>query len=282
MGEGIKGSIRILVATHKAYWMPSDPMYLPLHVGAEGKKDAAGRPLDLGFIRDNTGDNISGKNPFYCELTGVYWAWKNLDAEVIGVTHYRRHFTVPLARGNKRERVLTREQLEPLLAKDDVLLPTPRRYWIESNYSQYVHAHHAADLDTTRQILQEMYPGYLPAFDRCMKRRYGHRFNMLIMKRPLFDAYCQWLFDVLFELEKRLDISEYSAYDRRVFGFVSERLLDVWMKANHVAYRNIPYVFLEKQNWLIKGGSFLQRKFRGKWKKKRHRIREDKYYGQSS
>ena len=82
------------------------------------------------------------------------------------------------------------------------------------------------------------------------------------MKRPLFDAYCEWLFSVLFELEKRLDISGYSAYDRRVFGFVSERLLDVWLGTGHVPYRNIPYVFLEKQNWLAKGGSFLRRKLR--------------------
>ncbi len=254
--------IRILVAAHKPYWMPADPMYLPLHVGAEGKKDAERKPLDLGFTRDNTGENISGKNPYYCELTGVYWAWKNLDADVVGVAHYRRHFTAPGALGSKRERVLTRAQLEPLLEKHDVLLPTPRNYWIETNYSQYAHAHHAVDLDTTRQILTEKYPEYLPAFDACMRRTTGHRFNMLIMKRPLFDAYSQWLFDVLFELEKRLDISTYSANDRRVFGFVSERLLDVWLETNHIAYRNIPYVFLEKQNWLVKGGNFLRRKLK--------------------
>ncbi len=252
--------IRILVAAHKPYWMPADPLYLPLQVGAEGKKDASGQPLNLGFTRDNTGDNISEKNPFFCKLTGVYWAWKNLDADVVGVAHYRRHFTAPGARGEKRERVLTQAQLEPLLEKHDVLLPRPRNYWIETNYSQYAHAHHAVDLDTTRQILAETCPDYLSAFDACMKRTTGHRFNMLIMKRPLFEAYCQWLFGVLFELEKRLDISAYSANDQRVFGFVSERLLDVWLETNRVPYRNIPYVFLEKQNWLVKGGSFLRRK----------------------
>ena len=269
MAEEKKLIIRIIVAAHKAYWMPADPMYLPLHVGAEGKTDANGRPLDLGYTKDNTGDNISSRNPFYCELTGVYWAWKNLDADVVGITHYRRHFTAPFAWGSKRERVISREELEPLLRKHDVLLPTPRHYWIETNYSQYAHAHHAKDLDTTRTILQDIYPEYLPAFDKCMKCRSGHRFNMLIMKRPIFDAYCQWLFDVLFELEKRLDIRAYSAYDRRVFGFVSERLLDVWLQTNHVAYRNIPYIFLEKQNWLRKGTSFLQRKFTGQWKREK-------------
>ena len=66
--------IKILVATHKKYWMPEDEVYLPLHVGAEGKSD-------LGYIKDNTGENISAKNPNYCELTGLYWAWKNLRVD---------------------------------------------------------------------------------------------------------------------------------------------------------------------------------------------------------
>ena len=70
-------NIKILVAAHKNYWMPEDSVYLPLHVGAEGKSD-------LGYTKDNTGDNISAKNPNFCELTGLYWAWKNLEAVMSG------------------------------------------------------------------------------------------------------------------------------------------------------------------------------------------------------
>ena len=93
-----------------------------------------------------------------------------------------------------------------------------------------------------------------------MKRTIGHRFNMFIMKRDKFDAYCAWLFDILFELEKRLDISQYSVYDARVFGFVAERLLDVWIETNGYDYQELPYVFMEKQNWLVKGTNFVKRK----------------------
>ena len=64
------------------------------------------------------------------------------------------------------------------------------------------------------------------------------------MKSELFDSYCEWMFDILFELEKRLDISDYSAYDARVFGFVSERLLDIWIKTNKLTYINIPVEFM--------------------------------------
>ena len=144
----------------------------------------------------------------------------------------------------------------------DVLLPVPRNYFIETNYSQYAHAHHAVDLDTTRAILQEKYPDYVDTYDAYMKKTTGHRFNMFIMKKELFDAYCTWLFDILFELENRLDVSGYSDYDARVFGFVSERLLDVWIGTNGIKYKNIPYAFMEKQNWFTKIGRFLMRKIK--------------------
>lgn len=248
--------IKIIVATHKKYWMPSDSMYLPVHVGAKGKES-------IGYQRDDEGDNISEKNANYCELTGLYWAWKNLDAEYIGLAHYRRHFSNRSKSGDKTRRVITKGELEEKLKKTDVLLPTPRNYWIESNYSQYVHAHHAIDLDTTKQILEEKYPEYVKAWDECMKKTSGHRFNMFIMKKDKFNAYCKWMFDVLFELENRLDISSYNKNDSRVFGFVSERLLDIWLQTNNVDYMNTSYIFMEKQNWLKKGSSFLMRKLKG-------------------
>lgn len=253
-------NIKIIIATHKPYWMPDDDIYLPLHVGAEGKIDASGNPLDLGFVKDNTGDHISEKNANYCELTGLYWAWKNLDADYVGLAHYRRHFTTGGHSSDKKSLIITGKDLETLLNQTDILLPKPRNYWIETNYSQYVHAHHAEDLDVTREILKEKYPQYIQTYDAYMKRTKGHRFNMFIMKREKFDAYCEWLFDILFELEKRLDISDYNQNDARVFGFVSERLLDVWLETNKYTFKELSYVFMEEQNWLVKGGNFLKRK----------------------
>lgn len=245
--------IKIIVATHKQYWMPDDPMYLPVHVGAAGKES-------IGYQRDDEGDNISSKNPNYCELTGLYWAWKNLKADYIGLAHYRRHYSNGKRFGDKKEKVINSAEMEKKLNGTDILLPTPRNYWIETNYSQYAHAHHAIDLDTTRDILKEKYPQYIAAWDSGMKKTTGHRFNMFVMKKELFDQYCEWLFDVLFELENRLDISTYNKNDSRVFGFVSERLLDVWIETNNYTYKDTSYVFMESQNWLLKGGNFIKRK----------------------
>ena len=240
----------VVVATHKPYWMPQDRVYLPLQVGAVGKPSIA-----AGCQRDDTGENISARNMNWCELTGLYWAWKNLQGEYLGLVHYRRHFE-----GCKG--VVSCDELDELLRSVDVVLPRKRRYFIETNYSQYVHAHHARDLDMTRRIITERCPDYLDAFDYVMNCRSGHRFNMFVMRRPLLDAYCTWLFDILFELERRLDISSYSPYDARVFGFVAERLLDVWVEREGIAYRELPVLNMESQHWPSKIVQFLKRKFR--------------------
>ena len=251
--------IKIIVATHKKYKMPDDPMYIPVHVGAEGKTDENGNPLDLGFIKDNTGDNISLKNKNYCELTGLYWMWKNMSADYMGLMHYRRYLASSKT-GPKEERIIKKAELEKLLKDYDIVLPTPRDYFIETTYNQYVHTHHNEDLDFTRDIISEKYPEYLDSFDKAMKSTKGHRFNMFVMRSDILDEYLTWLFDILFELEKRLDISGYTDYDARVFGFVSERILDVWLDKQDYKRTDCPYVYLEKQNWLVKGSKFLLRK----------------------
>ena len=241
--------VQVIVAAHKPYRMPEDGAYLPLQVGAAGKPS-------LGFRRDDDGENISAKNANWCELTGLYWAWKNLRAETVGLVHYRRHF-----RG--RGGIASGTEIAAALAKADVVLPRKRNYFIETTYSQYAHAHHAVDLDLTRQILVERHPDCIAAFDAAMRSTKGHRFNMFVMRRPQFNAYCTWLFDVLFELERRLDISSYSSNDARVFGFVAERLLDVWIATNKVGYVELPVLHLESQHWPKKALAFLLRKLRG-------------------
>lgn len=241
-------NIKVIVAAHKPYRMPEDPVYLPVQVGAAGK-------ASIGFVRDDEGENISARNANWCELTGLYWAWKNVKADVIGLVHYRRHFK---GRGG----IATGAEIAASLEGVDAILPKKRNYFIETNYSQYVHAHHAIDLDETRRIIGERYAEYLAAFDRTMKRTSGHRFNMFIMRREHADRYCAWLFDILFELERRLDISTYSINDARVFGFVAERLMDVWVETNRLKCREMPVLNLESQHWPKKVLLFLARKFR--------------------
>lgn len=248
--------IKILIATHKKYWMPNDKVYLPLHVGREGKQD-------LSYTGDNTGDNISVKNANYCELTGLYWAWKNLSCEYIGLCHYRRYFAGKKYGNNiesKRAAIFQCVDYEKLLEKYDVILPKKRNYYIETVRSQYEHAHHKSDLDEVEKIIAERHPEYSAAFTKVMQRSSLYIFNMFAMKKELFVHYCTWLFDILFTLEKRIDISGYTPYDARVFGFLSERLFNVWLEKQGLHLVEVDVVFLEKINWIDKGFKFLRRK----------------------
>ena len=166
----------IVVATHKKFRMPKDPLYLPIHVGAEGKRDAKGNPLDFGYQKDNEGDNISIKNPRYCELTGIYWAWKHLDSDYIGLVHYRRYFGGRNKGKDLFDSILTGKELEPMLGKYEVFVPKPQRYMIETLYSHYAHTHYAEHLDATRAILSERYPEYLQSYDKIMDQTHINNF----------------------------------------------------------------------------------------------------------
>ena len=242
----------IAVAAHKACELPGNVPYLPVQAGA------ALRP-DLGLTRDDGGENISLRNGLYSELTVHYWLWKNMQADVYGLCHYRRYFTLQ-GRGRALSGALTQSQAEQLLETAEVIVPRPRVYLIETNYSQYAHAHRAGDLVLARQVIAEGCPDFLPAFDRVMKRCWGRRFNMFIMRREQFEAYSAWLFGILFELEKRLTAAG-EPENSRVLGFVAERLLDVWLEKTQPRVRQVRVMHLESQHWPRKIATFLRRRF---------------------
>ena len=264
--NSMKADIKIVIAAHKPYVMPEDEIYLPVQVGSEGKRD-------IGFQRDNEGENISEKNPSFCELTGLYWAWKNLSCDYMGLAHYRRHFTMSMKSGGGKEKtteekmkeVLHTGEAEELVSQFPIILPKKRKYYIETLYSHYAHSHYAVHLDVTRKIIKERHPEYLAAFDAVMKQRSGYMFNMYIMRKDLSDQYCEWLFDILFELEKRMTDSELSAFQGRFYGRVSEIIFNVWlkyqMKNNNFAAKEIGCMHMEPINWWKKGGAFLKAKF---------------------
>lgn len=246
--------VKVVVATHKPYWMPQDAMYMPLQAGAAINPSAS-------YGGDDRGDNISKKNPGYCELTCLYWMWKNLPNDYLGLVHYRRHFRISSWLPQRKKAVLSQYQTRELLMHSDVILPKKRHYLIETNWTQYARAHHEKDLKVIRSLIAERCPDYLQAFDDVMKQRSGHRFNMMIMKRPQLDAYCSWLFPLLKEAEARIDAHGYDRYNQRVYGFLGERMLDVWLHHNQIDFLELPWISLESQHWPSKIRHFLIRHF---------------------
>ena len=255
-------NIKILVATHKKYKMPSDTnMYLPIHVGCEGKKN-------LGFQGDNSGENISDLNPYYCELTGLFWAWKNLDCDYLGLVHYRRYFTKMTKRYNESinidDVILNRFEVEKLLENSEVIVPKRRKYYIETLYSHYDHTFDGTHLDLARKMIEMKNPEYLSSFDKVMKQRSGYMFNMFIMKKELADDYFSWLFPILDSMYESMDLSGLTDFEARLFGRVSELLFNVWLDKNNLKIKEVPFMYMEKVDLFKKGMSFLMAKFFGK------------------
>ena len=254
--------IKIIVATHKQFVMPRDKeLYLPIHVGCEGKKD-------LGFQGDNTGDNISVLNPYYCELTGLYWAWKNLECDYLGLVHYRRYFTKKAGVYNDSINIdaviLDKDDIEKMLEVSNVIVPKKRKYYIETLYSHYAHTLDGSHLELARKMIEEKNPEYLASFDKVMKQRSGYMFNMFIMKKELADDYFTWLFPILDSMYECMDLSDLTPFEARLFGRVSELLFNVWLVKNNLTTTEAHFMYMEKVNLFKKGLSFLQAKFLGK------------------
>lgn len=232
---------RIYIMTHKEFDVPEKQGYFPLQVGREGKEC-------LGYLCDNEGEHISGKNSSFCELTGLYWMWKNVRCDIAGLCHYRRYFVkheevqrgIPLA-----EELLDCEYIEKCLQYYDIIVPNSGMTRENSVREHYNVRHCITDLEICGEVLREKYPMDYPAFGWSLSTNLISLGNMVIAPKQILDQYCEWLFDILFEVEKRIDISNYDDYQKRVFGFLAERLFRVWMLNRSLKIREEKIVFLE-------------------------------------
>ena len=252
MGATGETDVRVVVAAPVKCWLPGDPVYTPIQPGA-----AVQPPLE--YAPDDTGDNISAKYPGYGPLTALYWAWKHCHNDTLGFAPHDCYFTLRRFRA-RRKHILTGDQLRLLADGEAVVLPRRRRYYVETNYGQYVRVHSADDLDRLRALLSERWSAYLPAYDRSMRRTSGHRFNLFMMRRDLFNRYCGWLFDVLGALEDRTPWERCTGKDPHVYCYLAERLLDVWLETNGVKYREVPYVQLDRRSIVLRVAHFLKQK----------------------
>ena len=256
--------MKILIAAHKPYRLPKDDTYVPIMVGA-----ALHDTVIPGYLPDNTGKNISDKNPYYNELTALYWAKYNLTNEdIVGLVHYRRYF------GRKSSHdlanILTESDIRQGLEQADVLLPKQRNYFIETQEQHYLNAHAHEPYQVMREVLEEFYPSYMPAYKKATQSTKAHLFNMSIMRQTTFQSYTDFLFDVLKKVSERVDVTQLEGQDQRSLGFLAERLMDIWIYTNDLHIKEYPLVTTEKINWVDKGYQFLRRKFTKSATKKVH------------
>ena len=226
-------STSIFVMAHKPYIPPADAAYHTMFVGAVGKED-----IMPGCFRDDRGDDhISDLNPYFSELTGLYWLWKNYPGqENIGICHYRRFFV------NTDKRIMTGSEFDEILNSYDIIVPkySPTD---KTNRENYAEAHFVKDMDMTGYALKKLYPEYATAFDE-MTQAHGTYFgNLFVTTRELFDDYCEYLFGILTEVSANIDISGYNDYEKRVYGFLSEFLLMPFIKARELRVFETPVAY---------------------------------------
>ena len=227
----------IYIATHKKFNVPNLNGYCALQVGAEGKEK-------YGYLRDNIGNHISGKNANYCELTGLYWIWKNTDDSYKGLVHYRRYFGRNNL-SNKISDICSYEYLLNCLKSVDIVLPYVEYFKQNAKEEILLHCCTEEIFDKLRQIIETKYPDYIETYDRYFNENKASLFNMLFCKREIFDAYCEWLFSILFVLEKQVDLAKLNTYQQRLYGFLSERLLNVWVIKNKLVVKHLPVIHME-------------------------------------
>lgn len=253
--------IKILICYHKPDVLIKDDVFTPIHVGralATAKATADDKNYEWmleNTIGDDTGDNISEKNSSYNELTAVYWAWKNYDKlgnpDYIGLTHYRRHFIfresnevveeVNAIDENYLKRInYSKDTISHLFDDCDYVAHIGH---VDQIYKHYKDNHHIEDLDLAIEILKELHPDYAQTADDYLKMSYANFFNMFIMPKELFFGYCEWLFSILFEFEKQVDLSE-----KRLF--ISERLTGIYiehLKRSGYKQKSLPSTFVRVQ-----------------------------------
>lgn len=235
---------KILICCHKTCELPKDDIFLPIQVGA------AISDVDLGMQRDDMinglpCDNISAKNKSYCELTAMYWAWKNIkklypNLEYIGLNHYRRFFNFNHFKSFREDFIknvseikdykVNRVKLQSLLNRYRFLISKSHMYKFSMFYT-YCIFYNSEDYRILKNAIKEVQPDYYSDFIQVMERGNVYSpFNMFFMSWKDFDAYCTWLFSILTVVEKKSIFKYYTPQQMRLFGYIAEFLTQVYMR----------------------------------------------------
>jgi hypothetical protein len=255
----------LFASYHKPYKIPKASFIHPVQAGKQVAFEKL--PID----GDDSGNNISHLNEFYSELTILYWIWKNFDRSAMeywGLVHYRRYFCLDTGIGSIQKKkvynfsesgkeldVVVNSKLAINMLTDlqsyDIILPrlmhTYKRKGVTKSITQHFEEDHSEeDWAVTLDVIREKYPEYQDSFVLFESPKMSF-FNMMVTNWKTWDQYCSWLFDVLFEVDKRISKSE-DPYQRRVMGFISERLINLFVYHNKLKVKYYPVAVFDKKD----------------------------------
>lgn len=236
----------IYVITHKSTFNKKLPNnYVTLHVGKMESENS---------LRDDEGENISYKNDRYCELTGLYWLWKNENDNYIGLVHYRRFF-------KKFCKIIDETEIEKLLKKNDIILPYKWNFKTTTR-DQLISFHGNKSVFILDNLFETQFKEDLKFYKKAMNLKYIYAYNMFIMKKEIFNEYCEWLFTILFEYEKIAEITLSEKEKYRLYGFLSERLMNVFILKKNAKIHELYVDNIEKKSFKdIFIYNFLKKKY---------------------
>lgn len=207
----------------------------------------AGRALseDLGYIGDNTGDNISHLNPYINEITALYWMWKNTSHTVIGLSHYRRFFTDSNSVDFAPEKILTKEAALKILEDYDIAVNIHfggtlqfEAIVIDCGYEIFKIAE-----QIFIRNLEKFQPEFVDSFNFVMNTKVFYRCQMFITRRNVFDAYCNWFFSFFInsvnEVCMAIPLNTLKGKPKRLLGFFAERMLTVWLMKQNLRIKEL-------------------------------------------
>lgn len=219
MNNSNKLDTKIFVVTHKKLNKKYYPDREIIYVGP--KQDEF---FEKGDYKDSLGDNISSKNYTYCECTAIYYIWKNVNCDIVGIEHYRRVFSHLI--GIKKKKFF-----EKKLRKNDFIVMYEFPF-LKTMKKQFLHTHDEKFLIALENAIKKVEPDYLDAFHKMLNGHHLAWCNMFVTKKEQYDDYCKFLFNVLFEVEKNIEIPT-DSYQKRIMGFLSERLLSTYLIKNN-------------------------------------------------
>lgn len=221
----------IFIVAHKPCKLPHNEVMRPIHVG----RAISQRKEEMAWMQgDDTRENISEKNPQYCEMTAHYWIWKNVkDAEFVGVCHYRRFFGIEI----------TEENISEVMGDADVMMVEPS-WHIDSVYAYFAKFMGAENMTILWKVMKKLCPEYTETLETVCDGVKFYPFNMLVCKKPLFDEYCKWMFAILEECEKYVKLSPYTN-GRRALAYMAELLTGVYFIHRKLKIKSVPYIKIE-------------------------------------
>ena len=239
----------IYIASQTVDNLPRIKDYIPLIVGKP--------ELSIeGCLNDSVGESISAKNPFYCELTGHYWIWKNdKQSDVVGLCHYRRFLWINdiksrICRKNFTtidddvRHYLDTYKLEDILKSYDIILPRPYAFSKDNIKSQFIFYHGQSNYDLMINSIKQLYPEYMVIVESAFNRRFEYFANLMSTRKDIFDDYSKWLFAILQNIENNIDLNDQQ--NLRILGYIGERLLKLYVIQNKLRIKEVPLIFISK------------------------------------